>query len=349
MRRISVLTKPAYCVEIQRGLLNHLKEAALPYKNRTVFLLTDWHVWPIYGAFVEEAFGDALVQTYVCPAGETAKSVASFGGVMEAMAEAGLHRDALLLTLGGGVVGDLGGFCAASFLRGIDFLQIPTSLLAAVDASVGGKTAINLHAGKNLCGAFHQPVAVWIDPDVFATLPEEKRLDGVAEMLKTGAIFDVALFNRMAEGLRPNDADLEELLSRCIQYKADVVAKDEKDRGERQLLNFGHTFGHAVEARSGFSLSHGHAVAIGMAMMARACAEKGICPAETKDRIERALQQNGLPIRTEYAAQELLPFVTRDKKIKNESVQLVVMEEPGKARLQPTPLTEVESWLEAGQ
>lgn len=346
MRHISVLTENPYQVIIGDGLLDKLPNQLKPMKNRKLFLLTDRTVWALYGKKLQDALKDFSCTVHVTETGEQAKSLASYGRVLEAMAAAGLHRNDLLLALGGGVVGDLGGFAAASYLRGIDFIQIPTTLLAAVDSSVGGKTAINLENGKNLAGAFHQPAAVYLDPAVFQTLPDAQWTNGAAEMIKTGVLFDAALFTRLAEGIRKDDADLTDLLSACIRHKAAVVLEDEKDHGRRQLLNFGHTIGHAIEACSGFSLLHGHAVAAGMAMIARACEKRGICRAGTAELIEAALAVNGLPVRTDFTQEQLMPFIQRDKKARGDFLQLVVPEEIGAARLEKVLLEEIPGWLE---
>lgn len=346
MRQLSILTENPYTVTIQHGMLTNGLQLPDEWKSRELFLLTDRTVWRLYGEKLLGQLNGHNGSVHITEVGETAKSVTSFGKTLEAMATAGLTRDAVLLALGGGVIGDLGGFAAACYLRGIDFVQIPTTLLAAVDSSVGGKTAINLASGKNLAGAFHQPIGVLLDPAVFQTLSDRDWQSGVAEMIKTGMLFDEPLFDRLARGLHKDDEDLSELLVTCIRHKAKVVSHDEKDHGQRQLLNFGHTFGHAVEARSDYIIPHGHAVAIGMAMITKACVKRGICAEQTHSELIKALRTNGLPTETNFRLQELLPYVQRDKKMKGETMNLVLVKDPGQARLERIRDADVCAWLE---
>lgn len=347
MRRISVLTEKQYTVYIQRGVLRNLATLLAPYQDRKIFVLSDETVWSLYGKELLEAGSNLLFYPHIIPPGESSKSLRTYGEVLEQMAAAGLHRRDLLLAFGGGVVGDLGGFAAATYLRGIDFIQIPTTLLAAVDSSVGGKTAINLNRGKNLAGAFHQPIAVYIDPRFFPTLPPLIWQDGVAEMIKTGVLFDEDLFHRMARGFSPSDADAEALVATCIQHKADIVAEDEKDTGRRQLLNLGHTFGHAVEAHSGYTIRHGQGVAMGMAMIVRAGVSRGFGTKKLVKEIEASLENNRLPLQSPYAAEALLPYVGRDKKARGDKIHLVIAEKIGQARILEVPIEEIKNWLEA--
>lgn len=343
MRQVSVLTDDPYEVTIKSGLTDRIGASI---RDRRLFLLTDENVWKLYEEKISKALQGIDCTVHVSHPGETAKSVTNYARVLELMAESGIRRDDLLLSFGGGVIGDLGGFCAATYLRGIDFIQMPTTLLAAVDSSVGGKTAINLSAGKNLAGAFYQPKAVWIDPALFATLSAEQVRDGAAEMIKTAVLFDRDLFFRLAAGVDTETNDLSDLLAECIAWKATVVREDEKDHGRRQLLNLGHTFGHAIEAASGFQISHGRAVGIGMAMMARAAKKRGFCSEETAAAIEEALIACGLSVRTDIETARLLPYIARDKKIRGATLQLVIPEAIGSARLLPVPADTIEAWLE---
>lgn len=348
MRRVQVLTDQPYEVIIQRGLLQELAHHLEPFKQRALFLLTDETVQGLYGDLVFEELRAAGYQIFrmAVPPGETSKSFQTLATVLEAMARHKLHRDAVLIALGGGVVGDLGGFAAATYLRGIDFIQIPTTLLAAVDSSVGGKTGINLGAGKNLAGAFHQPAAVFMDPDVLKSLPRTTFADGVAETLKYGILYDKPLFERIAGGLVPDEADLDEIIASAVAHKAAVVQADEQDRGARQLLNLGHTFGHAIERVSGYTVSHGQAVAIGTAMMARACAKRGILDQADARAIEEALNANGLPVRTQLSRADLAEAAGQDKKAGGSNLALVVIEAIGQCRLKSIELAELPDWLE---
>lgn len=348
MRRVQVVTDKPYEVMIQRGLLAKLADYLIPYRDRALFLLTDDQVDELYGQTVFKQLGQAgyKISRLVVPAGEGSKSMETFSLVLENMAGQKLHRDGILIALGGGVVGDLGGFCAATYLRGIDFIQIPTTLLAAVDSSVGGKTGINLKAGKNLAGAFHQPCAVMMDPTVLQTLSATTWADGVAETLKYGILFDEALFDRVAKGIRPDAEDLENIIAQSVQHKANLVQTDEHDKGQRQLLNLGHTFGHGIERASHYTVSHGQAVAIGTALMARACVKRGICSAATAQAVEQALLKNGLPIRTDLPMGAIGEAAQQDKKAQGSDLSLIVIEKIGQCRLHKIKLTELNGWLE---
>lgn len=249
-----------------------------------------------------------------------------------------------MVALGGGVVGDITGFCAAIYARGIDFVQLPTTLLAAVDSSVGGKTAIDLKAGKNLAGAFHQPIAVYLDTDVFKTLPKETFAEGMAEAIKYGMIQDAELFELFDQG----DYDIDEICRRCIQIKADVVHVDEFDNGLRKILNFGHTPGHAIERLSDFKVSHGNAVAMGMMMMTRASEKLGKIPAGTTDRLKKVLTKAGLPIKTELTADKMAEASLSDKKRTGGTLGLILLNKLGEAYIENIPVEELEKYYSMG-
>ncbi|MBM4142905.1 MAG: 3-dehydroquinate synthase [Lentisphaerae bacterium] len=269
---------------------------------RRVLLVSDSNVEPLYGERCRRALAGRGQETVtaVVKAGEDSKSIENVKSLCEKAAAAGLDRSCAVLALGGGMVGDLAGFAAAVFLRGVKLVQAPTSLLAMVDSSVGGKTAINLSAGKNLVGAFHQPVEVTADLDVLATLPEREYVSGLAEVVKYGIIWDAVLFEtleKQAEAVLKRDASLlEDIVARCCAIKAEIVAMDEHENGVRSILNFGHTLGHAIETVAGYGrLLHGEAVALGAAYAARVSrAEKGL-PEEAARRIVGLLERFGLP------------------------------------------------------
>ena len=251
-----------------------------------------------------------------------------------------------MIALGGGVVGDLTGFAAATYLRGIPFLQLPTTLLAAVDASVGGKTAIDLENGKNLAGAFYQPKAVLCDLDTWATLPADILSDGCAEVIKYGMIGDADLLDTLAQ--RDFREDPEEVVARCIAHKRDLVEQDEFDTGSRQLLNLGHTIGHGIEACSGYQLAHGKAVAIGMTLVTRAAIHLGLCPEATLPKLVNLLREYGLPTETDYPAADLLAKMLSDKKRAGDTISLVVPTGWGKSQLYPVPVSQLPVWLDRG-
>ena len=267
-------------------------------------IVSDSNVAPLYGEWCAARLHDQGVASTLVevPAGEASKGLSCVQTLYDKALAAGLDRAAVLVALGGGMVGDLTGFVAATYLRGIRLVQVPTTLLAMVDSSVGGKTAVNLPQGKNLVGAFHQPIEVAADLSVLATLPDREYRSGLAEMVKYGVIWDAPLFERIereVESLLARDpACLEDVVARCCEIKADVVALDERDAGVRAILNFGHTLGHAVETVSGYGTwLHGEAVAIGMAYAARlSVTEKGLSGAEC-DRLIGLLERIGLPVR----------------------------------------------------
>lgn len=349
MKTITVSASRTYDIRIGHGLLTTLGEAVRDLgKVEKVFLVSDTQVYPLYGGAAEASLKAAgySVSSFVFPAGEKSKNGETFLKLLNALAQAGLSRSDLLIALGGGVVGDLAGFSAACYLRGIRFVQIPTTLLAAVDSSVGGKTAIDLPAGKNLAGAFYQPSLVLCDLDALDTLPEDIFRDGCAEVIKYGVLYDPELFSQLeTSGL---DFDREAVIARCVALKRDVVIEDEKDTGSRMKLNLGHTFGHAVEAHSRFTLSHGKSVAIGLAIIARASASMGICSEADAARIVSVLKAFGLPVQAQYTAEALLPYLLSDKKRSGGTVNLILPEAIGRCVVSPTPVSQLQSILQAG-
>ena len=349
MKTITVSASRTYDIRIGHGLLAALGEAVRGLgKVEKVFLVSDTQVYPLYGGAAEASLKAAgySVSSFVFPAGEESKNGETFLKLLNALAQAGLSRSDLLIALGGGVVGDLAGFAAACYLRGIRFIQIPTTLLAAVDSSVGGKTAIDLPAGKNLAGAFYQPSLVLCDLDALDTLPEDIFRDGCAEVIKYGVLYDPELFSQLeTSGL---NFDREAVIARCVALKRDVVMEDEKDTGSRMKLNLGHTFGHAVEAHSRFTLSHGKSVAIGLAIIARASASMGICSEADAARIVSVLKAFGLPVQTQYTAEALLPYLLSDKKRSGGTVNLILPETIGRCVVSPTPVSQLQSILQAG-
>lgn len=349
MKTITVSASRTYDIRIGHGLLTTLGEAVRDLgKVEKVFLVSDTQVYPLYGGAAEASLKAAgySVSSFVFPAGEESKNGETFLKLLNALAQAGLSRSDLLVALGGGVVGDLAGFAAACYLRGIRFIQIPTTLLAAVDSSVGGKTAIDLPSGKNLAGAFYQPSLVLCDLDALDTLPEDIFRDGCAEVIKYGVLYDPELFSQLeTSGL---NFDREAVIARCVALKRDVVMEDEKDTGSRMKLNLGHTFGHAVEAHSRFTLSHGKSVAIGLAIIARASASMGICSEADAARIVSVLKAFGLPVQTQYTAEALLPYLLSDKKRSGGTVNLILPEAIGRCIVSPTPVSQLQSILQAG-
>ena len=338
----------AYDILIQRGLLDQAGariRAILPRASR-LFVVTDTNILPLYHARVRDALREAGFQTQACavPAGEASKSAGQLSDLWERMMAFGLTRTDAVVALGGGVVGDLAGFAAATVLRGVDFVQIPTTLLAQVDSSVGGKVAIDLQAGKNLAGAFWQPKLVLMDPDTLDTLDDRTFADGMAEVLKYGCIFDRAFFDLLAG--RPSRgalmADIESILYTCCDLKRSVVIRDERDTGERMLLNFGHTLGHAYELAGHYETwTHGQAVAAGMVLAARLGAELGVTPAEVPGQVEAAVAALGLPTRIDCTHADYAAAIGLDKKGAGEDITLILLEALGRAIPHKMPKAEL--------
>ena len=349
MRSVQVTASRDYEVLIGNGLLSTIADHVCKMKRvQSVCVVSDTNVWPLYGNAVENALMEKGFHafSFIFEAGEASKNAETYLKLLNTLAENRLTRTDLIVALGGGVVGDLAGFAAATYLRGIPYIQIPTTLLAAVDSSVGGKTAIDLPAGKNLAGAFYQPTLVLCDTDCLKTLPDEIFRDGCAEVIKYGVLYDEELFSHlMNKGL---NFDREWVITRCVELKRDVVAQDEFDTGARMKLNLGHTIGHGVEKLSDFTVSHGQAVAIGMAISARSGCKAGICEEIAKDRILAILEQFGLPASTGYQAEELAACAMSDKKRAGGSVNLIIPETIGFCRIEPVPLELIRSFIEAG-
>ena len=343
MKTVTVNASKTYAVKIGSGLLGTIgPEAAALGRAEKVCIVSDSNVFPLFGQTVHAGLNEAgfTVSEFVFPAGESSKNGSTYLALLNDLAQKGLTRSDLIVALGGGVVGDLAGFAAATYLRGIRFIQVPTSLLAAVDSSVGGKTAIDLPAGKNLAGAFCQPNLVLCDTDVLKSLPDAVFREGCAEVIKYGVLYDPELFAYLEEaGL---SFDRERVIARCVELKRDAVVADEFDTGERMKLNLGHTVGHGVEAASHFGISHGAAVAIGMAIVSRAAR----CP--DARRIESLLRQFSLPTQTDYSAETLYRYALSDKKRSGGSVKLIIPREIGRCEIVSSPVNTLKSFIQAG-
>lgn len=344
MRSVTVKTSATYEVLIGSGLLQKAGEAVKKVISPCkAAIVTDSTVVHLYEETVRKSLTEAgfSVCTFVFPAGEASKNIHTLSHLLEFLAKEEMTRTDMIVALGGGVTGDLAGFGAAVYLRGIPFVQIPTTFLAAIDSSVGGKTAVDLEAGKNLAGAFYQPKLVLCDTDVLQTLPEVVFADGIAEALKYGVLGDAALFEKIAGG--DFRQDLEKIIETCVSMKRDVVEEDEFDTGKRQLLNLGHTFGHAIEQKSHFQMTHGHAVAIGMHLIAKAAEAKGIAEKGTAAAIAKALEQNQLPKETEFSPAEVAEGTLRDKKRRGGTISFVFPKKIGDCEIVKIPVEEVEA------
>ena len=337
----------AYPVYIGGGLLDHCGELTARHSNGRCAVICDDTVCGLYGPQVcrsLEAAGLSPV-LYAFPAGEQHKTLSTYGAILGFLAENHITRSDCVIALGGGVTGDMAGFAAATYQRGIDFIQVPTTFLAASDASVGGKTAVDLPAGKNLAGAFWQPRAVICDTDTFATLPESAFQDGAAETLKHGLIADGEFFHfLMSEDMYRH---MDAVVRRNVEIKAAVVAEDEREQGKRKLLNFGHTLGHAIEKCSGYRVSHGHAVAIGGVLLPRAPEALGYGGQGTLEAVLAACERYGLPTVCPYSAGELYAAAIGDKKRSGGHIDVVVLREVGRAETVRLDLEGLREFTEA--
>lgn len=349
MKTIRVTASKEYEVLIGNGLIKNISNYIKGFPNVSkVAIISDSNVWPIYGKSTECSLNATGLPSchYVINAGEASKNGQTFLAVLNFLAQNELTRTDMIIALGGGVVGDLAGFVAATYLRGIPFIQIPTSLLAMVDSSVGGKTAIDLPAGKNLAGAFYQPSLVICDISTLQTLPKEEFINGCAEVIKYGVLFDPDLFAHLEEkGL---SFDREYVISRCVELKADVVNADEFDKGLRQKLNLGHTIGHGIEHNSNFTIPHGNAVAIGMAMISRSAVKEDLCTNTDCQRIISLLRAFNLPINTEQTVDDLFNATLSDKKRARNQINLIVPVKIGDCQIIPRPITKLKSIIKAG-
>jgi len=350
-RTVQVGGTTPYRIEIAPGLLDQGQALAAHARGRHALLLSDSNVAPLYAARVEAALRaarpDLRIATHAIPAGEQYKTLETFGQVIHALAELGATRDATVYALGGGVVGDLAGFAAACWMRGVDCVQLPTTLLSMVDSSVGGKTAVDIPQGKNLVGAFHPPRAVLADTATLRSLPPRELRAGLAEVIKYGGIRDPDFFAWLEQQrqalLDGDDQALAEAIARSCEHKAGIVERDPLEKGERALLNLGHTFGHAIETAQGYSgagrdaLNHGEAVAVGMVLAARLSARLGMAPESDTERMQALLEAYGLPTRLPAGLQPqaLLERMRLDKKNIAGRLRLVLWRGIGRAEVVP--------------
>lgn len=309
-------------------------------KAEKICIVSDSNVWPLYGETISSHLHRFQILSHIFSPGEESKNADQYLALLNFLAKNHVTRSDCIIALGGGVVGDLAGFAAATYLRGIPYIQIPTTLLAMVDSSVGGKTGIDLVGGKNLVGAFYQPTAVVCDTALLSTLPIDIFRDGCAEVIKYSILYDGELFSHLENnGLA---FDLDFVITSCINMKKSAVEIDEFDQGQRKLLNLGHTIGHAIEKCSEYGISHGKAVAIGIATACRAanCLDTG--------RIVGLLEKFGLPVKTNYTAEALSSVVYSDKKRSGKSMDLIVPYAIGDCQIMPTPIDELQAFIEKG-
>lgn len=349
LHTVSVDASTRYDIHIGPGILNKLGPFLRQLKHvQKVCIVSDSNVALLYGAMVHNMLEheDLVVTDFVFPSGEENKTTETYLALLTHLAQHQLTRTDLIIALGGGVTGDMAGFAAATYLRGIRYVQIPTTLLAAVDSSVGGKTAIDLPVGKNLVGAFHQPSFVLCDTDLLNTLSEDIFRDGCAEVVKYAILYDTALFDHLERsGLA---FDKSSVIARCVHLKRDAVVTDEFDNGIRKKLNLGHTIGHAVEKASSFTISHGQAVSIGISIIARFAARTGLCPQSDCDRIISLLSMLGLPTHTSITSEELLQATLTDKKRHGDMIDLIIPRRIGDCTISSVSIEQIPEMIRTG-
>ena len=326
MRKLTINASTEYCVTINDDL-SLVKDAIAAFDSEKVAVITDDNVFALYPNVLDGFFVGKKVRTIIVENGENSKSAENFIMILNTLAELGFTRKDAVVAFGGGVVGDLAAFCASTYMRGIKLFSVPTTLLAAVDSSVGGKTAINLDKGKNLCGTFYQPSAVYVCTGFLKTLPEKQVLCGYGEIIK---------YAFLSDSIKRSDiisADTEELIYKCLKIKKRIVEKDERESGERKLLNLGHTFGHAIERLCGFSLSHGECVVKGLAIILGVSAKYYGFTKKEYDRAYEIISCKGHDLSVKYSAEELLEAVKSDKKSDGSGVDAVLIDKNTSARI----------------
>ncbi len=342
------LGENSYDILIGRGALNEVIAAAEDFPCGRLAVVTDENVWRLHGERMEQLLEKAGLPRQIIPLkpGEEAKSFDNLQAIHGALARAQFARNDLLIAFGGGVVGDICGFAAATYMRGVSYVQIPTTLLAQVDSSVGGKTAINIPEGKNLVGAFHQPARVLIDTGMLETLPKREWGGGWAEIIKYGAILSGSLFDRL-ENPEKSAEDIAGIICECCDIKRRVVEADELDRGLRMLLNFGHTFGHAIEALGNFrEYIHGEGVAIGMAMAAKVGESLGFTEPGVSRKIVNKLEAFRLPVTAPYSVEDVIEGMMHDKKNEDGALRLILLKSIGEAGVKKISRQELSPHME---
>lgn len=343
MKKLFVNAGKGYEILIEKGILSSCGEYISKISNaKKVCIVSDSNVFPLYGERVKASLECSGFEAlcFVFEAGEASKKPETVLNIVEFLAENGLTRDDLVVALGGGVCGDMAGFAAAIYLRGIDFVQLPTSLLAQVDSSVGGKTAVDLPQGKNLCGAFHQPSLVLIDSTTLDTLSPHFFSDGMAEAIKMGCIKSKSLFEKIENENAKNIID--DIIFECVSLKAEVVERDEKEKGERALLNFGHTAGHAIERLHNFeTVSHGEAVGIGMVLICRAAEKNGLTEKGCGERIARVLKKYNLKTEDENSLSDIVNAMRSDKKRTASSIKFIMLKDIGYGFIKPVSYSDI--------
>lgn len=352
MKLTVTLPHHSYDIIIESGSLEKIgRWVGGLWERQKILIISDENVAREYLEEVESHLRDNgfTITSYIIEPGEKSKSLERAGKIYDFLSKQGLTRSDGIIALGGGVVGDLAGFVASTYMRGIHFLQVPTSLLAQVDSSVGGKTALNTESAKNLIGSFAQPDGVLIDPDTLKTLEKSRIQEGIAEIIKTAALGDKTLWNLLEDIKDEKELldHIEEIILACCRVKRDIVQEDELDHGIRLHLNFGHTIGHALEKISGFgSLSHGEGVAIGMNQITKISEEKGLTKQGTWLELKQMIEKFGLPLfPAKWPIEKIYQAISHDKKTRGEMLKLVILEEIGKAKIHSISREEIIEYL----
>ncbi|MCR5431126.1 MAG: 3-dehydroquinate synthase [Lachnospiraceae bacterium] len=349
MNVVTVNASKKYDVVIGTGFIDVLGDKVAPFMSgKKIMVVSDDKVFPLYGERAVTSLKNAgyIVTSFLFPSGEESKNISTYSKIVEAMFDAEMTRKDIVVGIGGGVVTDIAGFAAATYQRGIGLIMVPTSLLAAVDASVGGKNGINLSRGKNQVGSFYQPSAVFCDIETLWTLPEEEYTNGCAEIIKYSMIVD----NGMFDLIRDKDIkdQYEDIITKCITIKRDFVEADEFDNGKRMMLNFGHTIGHAVEACSGYTVPHGRAVAIGMSAITKAAVVNGYCTEDTRMQLDELLEQYNLLDDLKYSADDLMDKIKVDKKNSSGMLRIVIPKQIGSCWIKEIYKEECHKWIVLG-
>ena len=336
MKKLKVKTSTEYEILIGADLIKTAGEHIKNVCSGKALIISDSTVYPLYGETVKSSLESkgVKVSSFVFQSGEKSKNIETVTQIIGCLADNEFTRSDFIVALGGGVVGDVAGFVSAVYLRGIKFVQIPTTLLAAVDSSVGGKTGVDIPQGKNLVGAFHQPSLVICDTEVIKNLPKNIFAEGMAEVIKYGVIREKYIFEKILLG----EYDLEDIIYRSVDIKRQIVENDEFDNGERQLLNLGHTFGHAVEKLSNLTVSHGQGVAIGMVLSAKFAYVDGVSDKDLTGDIIKMLEKVGLPTVCEFNHEDMISVMALDKKRRGDYISLILPEKIGKAIIKKYPL-----------
>lgn len=347
MKKLTVNAMSAtYDILIEQGILRNCAQHIVPLvRGKKIMIICDTNVAPLYLDEVKKSFENSQLEihSHIFTAGEQSKHLGTVSDIYDALSENGFDRKDMLIALGGGVCGDIVGFAAATYMRGIDFVQIPTTLLSQVDSSVGGKTGVDTKYGKNLVGAFYQPKLVLIDTNTLSTLSDHYFADGMGEVIKYGCIKDTKLFDMLCD-CDIND-NIEEIILRCLEIKRDVVNEDEKESGVRMILNFGHTFGHAIEKLSSFSLSHGECVAKGMVLITKAAESIGLTTNGTAKKIEILCQKCGLDVDISFDLSDICENAKGDKKGSGENLNLILIKDIGEYVIYPVNKNNLQNFL----